>query len=311
MDAGFALSHSDHPTVLTAEVAILPGAATPLVIPLAWLPPATRARFLLADTRAPLGARVGAALDANLPDAAWAVLRSRVEPIAGDLRLERTLDNWAAAEGLRLGLPGGQRSELYLGVADGGVVAAPNEVALGLGDVRAVLAGIGWPRWRGPLLAVAADDQVRLGAGVARLARPALPVVRLASERPGRTRREAVAAAALALALDLSAPPDAGWPPWLRVGLGEVVMAIARGEGPSPRAMHDRRRQAGEARIAGLLSAAQPDPALAMAVCAPLAHSNRRHLLPNLLDPLRHGADSAAALRIAYAFTPATLVAER
>jgi hypothetical protein len=75
--------------------------------------------------------------------------------------------------------------------------------------------------------------------------------------------------------------------------------------------MHERRRQAGERRIAALFTAQDPDPALAMAVCAPLVHSKRRHLLPNLLDPLRNGADGAAALLIAYGLTPALLVAER
>ena len=309
MDPAFALSHSERPAAVTAEIAIMPGAAGPVVIPLSWLPAAVRARWLLDDGRAPLAARVGAALDAGLDEAAWSVLRARSEPLEGDLRLEQTLDGWAQREAVRLGLPP-SRSELYLAVAGGACVVAPNDQALGLGDARAVLSGLAWPRWRGQVLAVTSAERERLPQGQERMARPALPIMRVA-EQAGRSRREAVAAATVALALDLTGPPGDGWPAWLRIGLGEVAAGIARGEGPSPRAMHERRKQAGERRIAALFTAVDPDPALAMAVCAHLVHSKRRHLLPNLLDPLRNGSTGVAALAIAYGLTPALLVSER
>lgn len=309
MDPAFAVSHIDHPAVVTAEVAIMPGAAGPVLLPLAWLPPLVRARWLLDDARAPLWARVGAALDAGLDEAAWRVLRARSEPLEGDLRLEKALDGWAQREALRLGLPP-SRSELFLAATGGIWVVAPNDQTLGLGDARAVLAGLAWPRWRGQVLAVTSVERERLPPDQDHLARPVLPIIRLA-ELAGRSRREAVAAATVALALDLTAPPPSGWPAWLRIGLSEVAAAIARGEGPSPRAMHERRKQAGERGIAALFTAPDPDRTLAMAVCAHLVHSKRRHLLPNLLDPLRNGSAGAAALAIAYGLTPALLVSER
>ena len=309
MDPAFALTHLERPAIFTAEVAILPGAAGPVVIPLSWLPAAVRARWLLDDPRAPLAARVSAALDAGLDEAAWNVLRARTEPLEGDLRLEHTLDGWAQREALRLGLPPG-RGELYLAMAGGACVAAPNDQALGLGDARVVLAALAWPRWRGQVLAVTSAERERLPPTQNHLARPVLPIIRL-SDTAGQSRREAVAAATVALALDLTTPPADGWPAWLRIGLSEVAAGMARGEGPSPRAMHERRKQAGERRIGALFTAPDPDRALAMAVCAPLVHSKRRHLLPNLLDPLRNGSTSVAALAIAYGLTPALLVSER
>jgi hypothetical protein len=48
-----------------------------------------------------------------------------------------------------------------------------------------------------------------------------------------------------------------------------------------------------------------------MALCAPLLHSKRRHLLPNLLDLLRHDAGGESALGIAYGLTVEGLVTDR
>lgn len=297
------LRHLGHPAEITSAAVLLPGAAAPVVIPLDWLPAPVRARWLLADPRAPLVERVASAIDAGLDDEAFALLRARREPLMGPTRLDTVLDGWIRRQSTRLALPALRGECLVLG-ADGRW-DAPRDATLGLNDARQMLAALALPRWRGAVLAVADGAPA---TAPATSARPALPVVRL--DGRGSQREQAAGATAL-LVLDLSAPPAGGWPAWLRSGVDGVARAIARGEGPSPRAMHERRRGAGAAAIAALFAAATPDAELATAVCAPLLHSRRRHLLPNLLDPLRHGADAATALRIAYGLTPERLLEER
>jgi hypothetical protein len=55
----------------------------------------------------------------------------------------------------------------------------------------------------------------------------------------------------------------------------------------------------------------KPDAELAGALCAPLVHTRRRHLLPHLLDLLRGGAQSAGAIQVAYGLTLQQLTEER
>ena len=102
----------------------------------------------------------------------------------------------------------------------------------------------------------------------------------------------------------------AGEKPWTS-NLWVYDKAKTRGEGPSPALMLDRRQQAGRAALATLLADPKPDPALAMALCAPLVHSRRRHLLPNLLDLLRGGAGGEGAIHIAYDLTLDQLASDR
>lgn len=304
MDPTLALIHAEPPALVTVDAALLPGMALPTIIPLGILPPAVRADWLIRDARAPIATRVAAALETDRATEAWALLRGRVEPIGTDLALTRALLAWQAKEAARLALPqGGRPSEVIDGT--GGILrslATSDELSLALSDVRTTLSALAWPRWLGPVILVDADDVRLLPRGDERLARPVLPLLRL-SVPAGSPRRPAAAAAMAQLALDLSAPPSAGWPAWLRVGCAEVLRAIARGDGPGPRAMHARRQAAGPAALRALLTAAEPDPALAMALCAPLLHSKRRHAFSLLLDPLRHGSDSETAIGIAYGLT--------
>lgn len=297
------------PAVIIGEVAMLRGAAGPLAIPLACLPPAQQAAWLLARPEAPLHRRVGAALAAGLDEQAWTLVIQAAEPIGHDRRLALVLDAWSARELARLALPPGRDAVLVVAADDAGRQRIDDAIALGA--VREMLAFLPWPRWSGPLLAVVGDAGARDPApGRQRLVRPALPLLRVRAQE-GTTPSEALAAGLAELVLDLTAPPAAGWPAWLRLGLMEVAKAKTRGEGPSPAAMLELRQQAGRAALARLLGDPRPDPALAMALCAPLVHSRRRHLLPNLLDLLRGGAGGEGAIRIAYGLTLDQLASER
>ena len=301
------------PAVIIGDAALLCGAAGPIIIPLACLPPVQRAKWLLTRPEIPLDRRVSAALTAGLVEQAWALVIQAAEPIGHDQRLAATLGTWSAHELARLALPGGRdplRDPLVVITADDGNRQRLDS-AIALGSAREMLKFLPWPRWTGPLLVVVGDVGARDPApGKPRVARPALPVLRVRAQ-DGVTPSEALAAAIAELALDLTAPPAAGWPAWLRLGLMEVAKAKTRGEGPSPTLMLDLRQQAGRAALATLLTDPKPDPALAMALCAPLVHSHRRHLLPNLLDLLRGGAGGEGAIRIAYGLTLDQLATER
>ena len=297
------------PAVIIGETALLRGAAGPIVIPLACLPPIQRAHWLLARPEVPLDRRVSAALTAGLVDQAWALVIQTAEPIGQDPRLVAILDAWAAHELARLALPKGRDSLMMITADDGNRQRLDSAIALG--SVRDMLQFLPWPRWTGPVLVVIGEVGVRDPApGKPRVVRPALPVLRVRAQA-SVTPSEALAAALAELTLDLTAPPAAGWPAWLRLGLMEVAKAKTRGEGPSPTLMLDRRQQAGRAALATLLTDPKPEPALAMAMCAPLVHSHRRHLLPNLLDLLRGGVSGEGAIRIAYGLTLDQLATER
>src|SRR4051812_15225119 len=118
--------------------------------------------------------------------------------------------------------------------------------------------------------------------------------------------------ALMLLTLRRCAPPPAGWPTWLEDGLAGVAEATAaNGAGPSPLKMLAARQQAGPEAIVRVLRGDRRDAALATAICAPLAHSKRRHLLPNLLDGLRNGMDGIAAIKLAYGLTPERLAIDK
>lgn len=306
MDPTLALVHADRPALVTTYAVVLPGTVSPTIIPLSALPPAVRAGWLIGDARAPLATRVSAALEVERVEDAWTLLRRRSAALDTDLALTRVLLAWQAHESARLALPAGRAELIELGAAK-----PPDDLRLAFGDVRRLLAALAWPRWLGPIVVVSGDDERCMPRSALFLARPVLPVIRLSPAAVQPQRRPEAAAVIARLALDLSAPPPAGWPEWLREGCAEVARAVARGEGPSPRAMLARRQQVGTAGLRALLTAPTPDPALAMALCAPLLHSKRRHLFANLLDPLRHGADSETALVIAYGLTIERLLTEQ
>ncbi|HYE08529.1 MAG TPA: hypothetical protein VEL07_23675 [Planctomycetota bacterium] len=310
MDPSLALSPlSSQPPEIGAHAALLGGAFLPVVVPTPWLSAECRARWLLASADAPLALRVSAALDAGMTDAAWAELARRASSPGADPALDLALSRWAAAESARLGLSAGPM--IALGVDAGRMQAATHDLRAAHDDVAGLLAPLGWPRWSGAtVVVVGAEAHAGLAVGEHAMTRPALPIVRVASGRPLRV---AAAGAFCRLALRLCAPPAGGWPPWLEIGLAGIAEAKAAGgdQRPSPMAMLALRQQAGLERIAETLRSATPDPALATAICAPLAHSRRRGLLPNLLDALRNGVESPGALELVYGVTAESLVREK
>lgn len=289
--------------VVTADSAVMPGTFVPLVLPLAALPPDLRARWLLDHPQAAPWQRVEAALVAGQTERAWGLLRHSSDAVLLDRRYEVPVQAWIAEERQRLGCPGGAADILVR--QDRAWKAGEAALGLGLRDSREVLVALPWPRWLGPILVVDPADSLWPGEA---LRRPALPLLAL---EPGHPPREAMARASADLALHLSGEPDQGWPAWVRTGTLGVCAAVARGEGPSPRAMHARRQEAGPAGITACLAAPTPDADLATAICAYLLHSARRHRFNHLLDPLRHGADAGTALRIGYGLGVEDLVERR
>ena len=298
---------ADQPAVITHQTAFLRGAWLPLALPLAAVPAGPRARWLLARSELPLDDRIDAALSAGLDEEAWKLVIRAAAPVSG--RLDLVLGAWAARELARLQAPAANGPVLV--IADREQGRSGLDATTALVSARETVALLPWPRWSGPLLVVIGKPGARDPApGLDLIIRPTLPVIRL-SPVPGSTPGEALAARICMLALDLTAPPTGGWPPWLRLGLAEVAKAKARGEGPSPLRMLEIRQHAGVDALRQVLTDRAPDPQLAMAVCAPLVHTRRRHLLPNLLDLLRGAGDSEGALRVAYEFTPETLAQDR
>ncbi len=310
MDPSLALIPlSTQPPVISEHAALLAGVFLPVVVPLPWLSAESRARWLLANDAASLSQRVTAALAAGMTAAAWAELADRMTPANADPALELVLARWAAGESARLGLPAG--ATVVVGIEPARIPSATRDVRAAYEDVANLLATLGWPRWSGAtVIVVGAGDHAGLAAGDDAIVRPALPIMRIAADRPLRV---AAAGALCRMSLRLSVPPAAGWPTWLEVGLVGIVEAKAAGgdQRPSPIAMLAVRQQAGIERIAETLRSATPDPTLATAICAPLVHSKRRWLLPNLLDALRNGVESAGAVELVYGLDAEDLVRER
>ncbi len=182
------------------------------------------------------------------------------------------------------------------------------QATVALEDVHALLDPWPWPRWFGPVVVVAGQEAVGgLDPGTEALIRPVVPLLRI----PRQPSRANWAMAELRLTLALSAPPKGGWPPWLVVGLERLVAAKADLRLISPDRMLQLREAAGPDGITQLLTSPHADPDLAQAVTALLMHPRHRAHLGSALDLLRNGADSLAALRIAYQLTPSGLASGR
>jgi hypothetical protein len=298
------------PVVVEHTTVTWSGAFVPVVLPLAALPPAQRARLALSYESIPLEVRVGAALDAGLVNEAWALLLRTPGPISRTLGLELTLSAWAGREQARLHLPA-TRDPILVLTASGKPVPGL-EVAFALTTTREMLSALSWPRWAGPVVVVVDDlgDRDPM-PGSQRVVRPALPMVRLGTPPANCTRSELLGIELTRLVLELEMPPPGGWPAWLRVGLEQVVQAKLRGEGPSPLKMLGLRQRAGADGLAKLLTDPTPNAELAGALCAPLVHTRRRHLLAKLFDLLRGGGQAAGAIQLAYGLTLAQLTEER
>lgn len=303
------LALQPRPVVVDRHAITCRGALFPLVLPLEGLSAISRAQILIAHEATPLDIRVSAALEAGLTDAAWALVIRNAGPNIRAGGLDLVLATWAAREQARLNLPATRDTILML-TANGKAIPGL-EPAIAMNTTREMFAGLTWPRWSGPVVVVYGDladkDPLKKQS---RCVRPALPIVRLI-EPTGITRSEALCVALTNLVLDLEAAPATGWPAWLRVGLGEVVKAKMRGEGPSPLKMLAIRQHAGAGALAEVLLDPTPNAELAGAICASLMHSRRRHLFGNLLELLRGGAQSAGAIQIGYGITLQQLAEER
>jgi hypothetical protein len=286
------------------------GAMMPVVLPLTALPLGPRARVVLGEDALPLDLRIGTALDAGLTDEAWALLLRTPGPVTRSVGLDLVLSGWASREQARLALPATRDAVLVLTAT--GRPLPGMDTAIPLGAIREMLSSLAWPRWAGPVIVVAEDLGTRDPMpGKFLLARPALPMVRLPASNERITRSEQLGVELTRLVLALEQAPSTGWPAWLRVGLDEVAKAKVRGEGPSPLKMLAIRQRAGANALAELLLDPKPNAELAEALCAPLVHTRRRHLLINLLDLLRGGAQSASAIQVAYGLTIQQLTEER
>lgn len=298
------------PVVVERSAVTWSGAWVPLVLPLDALPPAQRARLALSTEALPIEARVATALEAGLVDEAWNLVIRTPGPVSRTLGLELTLSNWAAREQARLHLPATRDAVLVL--TANGKPPAGLEAAFALANTREMLSALAWPRWTGPVVVVVDDLGERDPMpGIKRVVRPSLPMIRLGTPPPNSTRSELLSVELTRLVLDLESPPANGWPAWLRVGLEQVAQAKVRGEGPSPLKMLALRQRAGVDGLEKLLNDPTPNAELAGALCAPLVHTRRRHLLAKLLDLVRGGGQAAGALQVAYGLTLQQLIEDR
>jgi hypothetical protein len=285
---------------------------TPIILPMTGLSVTVRARLLLQHTALPLESRVAAALEAGETTAAWELLIRSAGPASRTTSLQILLSQWSAKELARLKLPAARDHVQLISLND--KIRRTIDVATAYNTVHDMMAGLTWPRWAGPLLVIIGDAGERDPyPGITEIIRPALPMVRMPEHTPGLTQSELLCVRMTEVSLALESPPTKGWPGWLTVGLQEVVKAKMRGEGPSPLKMLAIRQQAGLERLQQLMTDPQPDASLAMALCAPLVHTRRRHLLGNLLDLIRGGGSDAGegAIRVAYGLTFTKLLEER
>lgn len=286
------------------------GGVVPVMLPLMSVPAGPRARIVLAHDSLPLEIRVGTALEAGLTDEAWSLVVRTPGPVTRSLGLDLVLAGWTANEMARLKLPATREAVLVL--TPNGRPLPGLDWATALAVTREMFSALAWPRWTGPVVVVADDLAERDPMpGQQRITRPALPMVRVTSSGERVTRAESLSVELTRLVLALEAMPTNGWPAWLRVGLEEVAKAKVRGEGPSPLKMLAIRQRAGANALAELLLDPTPDAELAGALCAPLVHTRRRHLLTNLLNLLHGGAQSVGAIQLAYGLTLQQLTEER
>lgn len=300
------------PVVVERHTVTWRGGLLPLVLPMAGLSAKQRAQLLLTNGSIDVDARVTAALDAGLTDEAWSLVLRTPGPINRSIGLQLVLAGWAAREQMRLGLPATPSAVQIFSLDGKG--RETTDAATVMSTIYDMLSALSWPRWAGPVVVIIGDLATKDPIpGLQRLARPALPIVRLGEPIIGITRNEQLGAELTRLTLELQSPPKNGWPAWLTIGLSEVAKAKMRGgiASPSPLKMHSIRQRAGTAGISALLVAVKPDSELSAAVCAYLVHSRRRHLLGKLFDLIRGGAQSEGALRIVYEVTPEIFIEER
>lgn len=292
------------PARIDARAAWFSGPLGPLVVPVEVLPPAARAERLLAERRLPLGERVATALAWGADVAALRAAASQAGPLSADRVLDEALERWAATAAQRLGLP--REGTIVVVGSDGRTRQGGADERGALADVQELLAPLAWPRWRGPLLLVPyGTDHAAIAPGVARVVRPALPVLRTPPDG-----RIGLSVAIAELALALAAPPAAGWPAWLSTGVSGCARARADGSGLPERRLAEVRAAAGTEAVTQLLTGAGPiDATLATAVVGGLLQPRRRARLPDLLELLRHGAGGIGAVATAYGLTPEQLAA--
>jgi len=298
---------SQDPQFANDQWITLRGAATPVVVAREWIPPETAAEWLVANRHISLVEQVRSALAAGDQRTAWKLIPggALADP---DLRL--ALEMWSVRH----------RAELDLGDPRDGVIVLGHQ-----GPQARRLAGLAgnvaddldqqfalawWPPWAGPLVVITDDRALDgLASADAILARPALPILRLTAEDPGNWR-EHLARALTRITLG-TLDPDGHLPTWFADAMVGVAAARARGEGPSPRAMHERRRQAGSDALRRLLLDVDSDPALATAIGAMLCHRHRARHLSSLIELLRNQVDGLTALEIAYDLEVDDLIRQR
>jgi len=314
MDPGFVLAlFEPRPQVVEVHAVVMTGALLPVALPTAWLPPHLRARFFLDRTDLPLAERVAAAFALGREADAWRLLAACTIPLS-DAGIEAVVSPWRNAAGRRLGVDASRDALVVVPMPGARLVTPVGQGGLALAKVRELFASLPLPRWLGAVVVVP-DRLVVEGLPADRdlLSRAVLPLVRLPRPRPGAASEgEDLAELLTRLTLALAAPPRTGWPPWLETGLARIARVRVRGdEQPSPRDMLAVRMRAGPAAIRALFSATTPDSDLAMAVCAPLAHTHRRPQLGGFLDMLRNGLSAETALDIAYGLSADQLASGR
>ncbi len=306
MDAALILALQGPPAMADARAVAWRGAWLPVVVRAEAVPAALRLPPLLADERTPPEIRLAAAIAANRVDLAFAVLKRQGKPLAVLPNCQRVLAAWAVAEAGRLGLPAVRQGNIAV-ASPAQVEALITATSQGVRDAGELLQADAWQRWAGPLVVVAGEQP---SPGV--VVRPALPIIRVGLDgADAAVLRGRVAAAVIGLHFALADPPTApqadGWPPWLVQGLGALAMRKAAGQELGPATALELRQRRGADAIAATLTASEPDRELAAAIVTVLVQPAQRAALPNLLDAIRHGSGSAAALQIAYGLTPKRL----
>jgi hypothetical protein len=298
------------PAEIDAARASCTGAWLPVVVPVGWLDAATRGDWMLAEQRLPSHLRVQAALEAGNEAAAWRIVSDlRGAPLA-EPRMSAVLRNWAARQQAGLALPA-TGDPVLVTTSSGRNPKHEHLAAAALRDAQGLFPSLLWPRWAGPAVVVIGEGALGcLAADQRRIARHALPLLRIDAGLDDAQRRQALSRAFTELVLDLERG-EQSWPAWFQDGMAAMAEARARGEGPSPRAMQEIRSRAGSDAIRRSLLASEPDPELAFALCAYACHTRRAAQLPALMDLLRNGVDGITAFEIAYGANLDTLATQR
>lgn len=307
MDLALALSPlSDQPAQAQSEWVTLRGAMAPVIIARPWLDDATAAEWLVKNPYILAAHQLQAALDAQQYEQAWQLV---TPDRLSDSHLRQIMELWASRQAAELKLQADKYGIFALGWTGpqqrritvlGGNVSRDVGHQFGLGA---------WPPWSGGLVIVAAEVTTSaLHPDQAYLSRPALPMLRF--DHSDASQREQIARGMAQITLNLL-DPQAQAPRWLSDAMVGVAMARARGEGPSPRAMHAIRRAAGALGLQELLLDQHHDAELATAIGAYLCHRQRARFLPNFIELLRNQVDSVTALKIAYGLSLNDLLERR